>query len=419
MGEQGRVGVVGAGVIGCAIAWALAKEGRRVVLFDRAEPGTCGASFGNVGHIAAESAEPLPSRPLLFGFWRELFALGGALDIPLRRVPTLLPWARRFAAAAAVRAANTQVLAPLVMPALTDTARLLAEVGRAELLRRNGHYEVWLGPKAARRAAIQADAMARLGIPVEPASAEVRGALEQSLGTNIGALKFTATGHVADPWQVVLALADAVRRLGGEFVRAEVRSVQAGTAAVDVLTATDRQRVDSVVIAAGAWSAPLLEPFGIAVPMEAVRGYHVDLAHEPPVIDAPIVYSDTHIVVTPMAGRLRASSYMDFIEIDAPSDARKPARLLKRLGKLGYHGSAAGAPWWGPRPVLPDYLPGIGRVPGTPIFYAIGHQHLGLTLAAVTSELVADLLAGRKPRHEVGPFDLRRFGPRHAGRATP
>src|SRR5947207_4575732 len=77
MGEQDRVAVIGAGVIGCAIACALAREGWRVLLADPEEPGVGGASFGNVGHIAAELIEPLPSVGLLFGFWRELFAFGG------------------------------------------------------------------------------------------------------------------------------------------------------------------------------------------------------------------------------------------------------------------------------------------------------------------------------------------------------
>jgi D-amino-acid dehydrogenase len=65
----------------------------------------------------------------------------------------------------------------------------------------------------------------------------------------------------------------------------------------------------------------------------------------------------------------------------------------------------------GPRPTLPDYLPGIGRAPSAPqLLYAVGHQHLGLTLAAVTAELIADLVAGRNTRIEISRLDLRRFG---------
>jgi len=53
----------------------------------------------------------------------------------------------------------------------------------------------------------------------------------------------------------------------------------------------------------------------------------------------------------------------------------------------------------------------IWRALGTPgLFYAIGHQHIGLTIAPITAELVADIVAEREPHLPIGAFDLRRFG---------
>jgi D-amino-acid dehydrogenase len=160
------------------------------------------------------------------------------------------------------------------------------------------------------------------------------------------------------------------------------------------------------------WSAPLLAPFGLRAPLEPAYGYHVELAGESAHVDAPIVYMDTKVLVTPMRGRLRASSYMEFSGLDSVPDPRKPAALRRKLSTLGYRCEPDGASWRGARPVLPDYLPGIGRAPGAQrLFYAIGHQHIGLTLAPVTAQLVSDLVAARKPAHDLTPFDLQRFGP--------
>src|SRR3984957_15784570 len=145
MSEQDTIAVIGAGIVGAAVAYALAREGRRVLLLDRAEPGVAGASFGNVGHIAAELVQPLPSPGLLFGFWRELFVFGGALDLSARQALRMLPWIRRFATAAFRRAENTSHLAPLVLPSTAHWARWLAEIGRGDVLRRRGHYEIELG----------------------------------------------------------------------------------------------------------------------------------------------------------------------------------------------------------------------------------------------------------------------------------
>src|ERR1700751_108622 len=106
------VAVVGAGVVGCTVAWALTKVGRRVLLIDRADPATAGASFGNVGHIATEQLQPLPSPQLLLNFLRELVAFGGVLDIPLRRTAVMAPWIARFARAALQQRRHTENLAP-------------------------------------------------------------------------------------------------------------------------------------------------------------------------------------------------------------------------------------------------------------------------------------------------------------------
>ncbi|MGB6766825.1 MAG: FAD-dependent oxidoreductase [Methyloceanibacter sp.] len=239
MVRDNTVAVVGAGVIGAAVAYALTREGRAVLLLDRADPGMTGASFGNAGHIAAELVEPLPSWDLLFGFWRELFAFGGALEIPLRRAPKFLPWARRFAAAARHRAENTRRLAPLVKPAAGDMAGWLAEIGRSELLRTNGHFEVWFGPRADEWAAEQGLAMDRLGIPTQAAPNEILDVIARQTARNlqprvsgrpknarVAGLWFTSTAHVLDPLKIVQSLVGAALQRGASLERTEVRTIK-------------------------------------------------------------------------------------------------------------------------------------------------------------------------------------------------
>jgi D-amino-acid dehydrogenase len=410
MHEQGSIAVIGAGVIGTAVAYALAREQRSVVLFDRAEPGTGGASYGNAGHIAAELDVPLPSLHLLGTFWRELFVRGGPLDIPIRHLPSFVPWAARFAAAALRNRENTAHLEPLVKPAAAVLEEWLREIGRPELLRRNGHYQIWLHAGAQRRAQAQAQAMQRLSVPTAAAPVEVIEAARVAAGAaSASGIWFPDSGHVLDPLEIVRTFAAGAIALGARFQRTEVSALQPRASAVEVIAGEQSVLVDSAVVCAGAWSAALLRPQGLSVPLESVRGYHVELPQQPPLVDAPVLYADDHIVVTPMAGRLRASSYMEFMPPGAPSDMRKPARLRKRLRALGYGCAPDGPSWVGARPVLPDYLLGIGRAPRAPIFYAIGHQHIGLTLAAVTAELIADLVACRQPRRPVSAFDLNRF----------
>jgi glycine/D-amino acid oxidase-like deaminating enzyme len=445
------VAIVGAGVVGCTIAWALTKAGRRVLLIDRADPATAGASFGNVGHVATEQLQPLPSPQLLLSFWRELVSFGGVLDIPLRRVAVMAPWMVRFALAAFQQRSHTRHLAPLVRNAADALESQLCEVGRGDLLRRNGHYALWLGPKATSRAASERARASSLGIATSDAPAELIRAVASAAhgsdatgnqlatgpvsptpaarGPSAGLVTpapapaahaanlraagvwFPDSAHVLDPALVACAFASASVQAGASILRATVRHMRPQGGRIEIVTETASLSVRTAVVCAGAWSAPLLAPFGIRAPLEAERGYHVELSDHAPLVDAPILYADHSVVVTPMASRLRASSYLEFAGLEAPADPHKPTQLRAKLRRLGYQCDIEGRSWMGPRPTLPDYLPGIGRAGGPhELFYAVGHQHLGLTLAAVTADLIADLVAGRTSRFDVKAFDLARFG---------
>ncbi len=412
MREQERIAVIGAGVIGAAVAYALAREGRSVVLVDRAAPGEGGASYGNAGHIAVELLEPLPSPSLLFGFRRDLFSRDGVLDIPARRLGAFAPWAMRFARAAYRRAENTRHLAPFVRPGVTALAALLADAGRPDLLRQHGHYEAWLGGDVDALAAAQAAAMAALEVPTRSAPRELVESIRTTArAERAAALWFPQCAHVVDPLEVVRAFVTAAVGHGASIERREVRSVRVAGTALEVQTDADPVLAGTAVVCLGAWSAPLLTPFGLRVPLESARGYHVQMPAARALVDAPILYAREKILVTPMTGRVRATSFMEFAGTDAPADPRKPAWLRDKVRSLGYACDDTTPSWVGPRPVLPDYLPALGRVPGAPnVFYSFAHQHIGLTLSGVNALAMADLIAGRA-RPDLDAFDLRRFRP--------
>lgn len=410
MSSQPTIAVIGAGVIGSAIACALAREGRRVILVDRAPPGEAGASYGNAGHVATELVETLPAPALLVNFWRELGAFGGVLDIPLRRLPAFAPWALRFAAAAFRQRANTARLAPLVRPAVPALIEMLGSLGRGDLIRQHGHYQVWLKAGGQAGAAKQAEAMRRLEVETRPAPADLLEAVRVAARSDQAAgLWFPGCAHVLDPLEIVRAFAQGAAEHGATFLRRDVRALRVVRDGIEVVGDAEPFTVSSAVVCLGVWSAPLMKPFGLRAPLEAVRGYHLQMPAAKPLADAPIVYSDRNIVVTPMAARVRATSFMEFETATAPADPRKVAWLRGCVREFGYECADDAQSWVGPRPVLPDYLPAMGRVAAAPnIFYSFGHQHIGLTLSAMVARAMADLVAGR-PRPELAAYDLSRF----------
>ena len=413
--SQDRIAVIGAGIVGSAIAWRLTREGHPVLLLDRAEPARAGASFGNAGHIACEQLEPLPSLRLLLTFWHELSVFDGPVHLPLHRAAALAPWLTRFVAASFHQRRNTVPLAALVRPAADTLERALREIGRPELLVRHGHYAVWLGANAPARAARTAREAQRLQVRTEPAPAELIRALQARSPGTVSGLWYPDSAHVLDPQSVAAAFVAAALQAGAQFQQTEVREILPEGARVTVRTDTQPLTVRAAVVCAGVQSAPLLRRFGLNAPLTAERGYHLELAGALPLTGAPVLYAGENIIVTPMRGRLRATTYLEFERHGAPPDARKLQRLRRALERLGYTSETRHEGWVGSRPTLPDYLPGIGRAPGeAPLYYAVGHQHLGLTLAAPTAEVMAALVANRAPPLDIRPLDLRRFGTRQA-----
>jgi D-amino-acid dehydrogenase len=168
---------------------------------------------------------------------------------------------------------------------------------------------------------------------------------------------------------------------------------------------------ESVLIAAGAWSGGLMAQLGVRAPLIAERGYHVQSAHHSWPSDLPpTVFEERAVVVTRFGETLRSTSFLEFSSPEAPADPRKWRRLRRHLDELGIEFSKTPETWMGSRPTLPDYLPAIGRLGSNPrVLYAFGHQHLGLTMAAITSEIIEAIANEAPPPFDLAPFRVERF----------
>ncbi|HPU15263.1 MAG TPA: FAD-dependent oxidoreductase, partial [Polymorphobacter sp.] len=219
-------------------------------------------------------------------------------------------------------------------------------------------------------------------------------ALRAAMGAPFaGAVRCEGSAQIADPTRLADGLAAALARAGVVRRTGAAALVQRGDR---VLATVGGETLDAdvVLVAAGIGSAALLAGVGVRVPLIAERGYHIEAPTSGAMLP-PRVFEDRSMIVTRFGDRLRAASFVEFARADLPPDPRKWARLQQHVAELGLKFEGEVTPWFGSRPTLPDYLPAIGRVPGTAnLAAAFGHNHLGLTLSAVTGEIVAALLAG-------------------------
>jgi D-amino-acid dehydrogenase len=220
--------------------------------------------------------------------------------------------------------------------------------------------------------------------------------------------------HVANPLALVRDLERLARERGARFVAARAASVAPEGARVAVaLTSGERLDAEACVLAAGAWSRPLAASLGDPVPLDTERGYNLTFPAGTLGLTRPVAFEGEGFVTTPLDSGDRLGGAVEFAGLEAaPNHARSAAMLARLRGFLP--GLPAALPearrWMGFRPSLPDSLPVIGpsRRSGR-VVYAFGHAHHGLTQAAATAEIVADLLDGRRPAVDPAPYSAARF----------
>jgi D-amino-acid dehydrogenase len=453
--RDAEVIVIGGGVIGAACAFRLAQAGRDVLLLNAGGPETA-ASYGNAGHIATEQLFPLASKEVLRNSWRYLLDAESPLRVRAAYLLPLMPWLARFAWAAREHSyiRGVAALVALQHSALADMTDLLFDADVGHLLHRNGHLEVFETPAGGQSAHAQAERLLAYGVESINLSADAARAQVPTLNTGVqGAVQYLGSGHVDDPWAVCQGLRDALVRSGGQMrqgraVRIEADNPQQAT----VVTDDGRQLQSSqVLVCAGAWSKPLAASLGYRVPLDTERGYHISVRGLPPAPSAspaksldggafcagqggahavggghgagrsavktlglvrPVASNERKVIMTSMSMGLRMTGTVEFGGLMLAPDPRR-FQLLKRQMQALLPGidTADMRTWMGFRPSLPDHLPVLGRAPRhNHVFFAFGHQHLGLTLAGVTAAVMAELMHSNTSPVDLKPYAVDRFG---------
>ena len=421
--RDAEVIVIGGGVIGAACAFRLAQAGRDVLLLNAGGPETA-ASYGNAGHIATEQLFPLASKEVLRNSWRYLLDAESPLRVRAAYLLPLTPWLARFTWAARERSylRGVAALVALQHSALADMTALLGDADVGHLMHRNGHLEVFETPAGGQAAQAHAERLGAYGVESVYLSAEAVRFQLPTLSADVqGAVQYLSSAHVDDPWAVCLGLRDAMVRHGGRMRQGRaVRITADSTQDATVVLEDGRQlRGAQVLVCAGAWSKPLAASLGYKVPLDTERGYHISVdgmpsgrGVGPTSLTRPVASIERKVIMTSMSMGLRMTGTVELGGLKLAPDPRR-FQLLKRQLQALLPGidTADMRTWMGFRPSLPDHLPVLGRAPRhNHVFFAFGHQHLGLTLAGVTAAVMSELMHTNTSPIDLKPYAVDRFG---------
>lgn len=418
--------VLGAGLAGVATAYYLHRAGEDVTVVDRQPVAGMETSYANGGLTTPSHAMPWAGPKTL----RLLLRSFGRSDAPVKLArldPGALGWGLRFLAncTAARAAANGRRMIRLSFYSLQLLEELVRDEAGLEFDRGGrGVLHLFRNEATLHGGATLHELLSELGVPSRPVAkdeiAAIEPALEPVAGRFLGALHAPAD-RSGDAHKFTRRLAERLARRGMRFRynTAIDRLEVAGRRVTAAVTAGGGQRLEAerVVVALGSYSPALLRPLGIRLPVYPVKGhavtYRINGANRAPSMG--LMDEARKMSIARFGDRLRIVGMADIAGFDAtPSPAR--VRALRREAEELFRevAEAGGEPeaWAGLRPMTPDGPPVLGRTPYENLFLNTGHGSLGWTMACGSGRIVAELVLGRRPDHDLTGLTLERFGGR-------
>jgi glycine/D-amino acid oxidase-like deaminating enzyme len=410
MTTQTEIAILGAGVIGLAIAERLLAEGREVTLVDPGPPGR-GASYGNAGTIADYAVMPVGTPAVLRDLPRLLFDRNSPLALRRSALPALAPWLLRFLRQSLPGNAkrNAHALAELLEGAAPLWQGLAVRIGGVSILQPRGCLYLYQSPSECLAAKGDMAYRRTLGVEVDLLNPAEVALLEPGLPAMAGAAFFPNAVFLSDPGAMVGLLAAQVLQKASLITARADKITRSGQGVT--ITGKDLQLTASrVIIAAGAHSRPLAASAGDRIPLDTERGYHLEWDMATPPVTRPACPTSRGFYLCPMQGRLRVVGTVELGGLTAPPSPHRLARLEEGARTIFPDLGRPDRSWMGFRPSIPDSLPVIGAsAHGPEVIHAFGHGHIGLTLAPITARLVADLIAGSAPERDITALRANRF----------
>lgn len=410
-----RVVIIGGGVIGLSAAAACAERGHRVTVIE-ADPARRGASLGNAGMVVPSHFIPLAAPGMVALGLKWMWNPESPFYIQPRINWGLISWALRFMASAT--RAHVERCAPLLRDLhLASRARFVEWADATELpLARRGLLMLCRTEPAWEEEVAMARRARELGVPADVLDRSRLAALDPDVTMEVtGAVHFPNDCHL-DPSRLVAALERRVGARGGnlQWGRRVTGWRREGGRLAAVTTSDGEIEGDEFVLCGGAWSDELAGGLGLRIPMQAGRGYSVTVPNPVQLPRLCSILTEARVAVTPMGQALRFGGTMEITAKSRPPRPRRVAGILKAVPDYFpafKKCDLSGLPFWsGLRPCSPDGLPYLGRTQAARnLVVATAHAMMGLSLAPVSGDIVAQLVDGEPPGFDLRPLDPDRW----------
>ena len=412
MNNKLSIGIVGAGIQGISNALFLQKKGFQVTIFDRDEPGSPAASYGNAGHFSPYASLSLNRTDVLADVPAMLLSSTGPLALKWNYVPKMIPWFIKFVLNTTKKqmmhtAQNMHQILDLALPAYDE---LFDEVDLEDLVENKGILYVW-NEKDLKSRELEIKVRNELGVKQQLVNKSEIHDLEPNLRPFYhGGVYYPYARHARNPKKILLKFFDLFLKKGGKFKKLDVKEIEFDDGLPIIKSDSERFNFDKIVVACGAFSKKLTDNLGEKIPLDTERGYHIHFKNCDHLLSRPVIFSNRGFGITPMEQGLRVVGTVEFGGLNNPLSKSRIKNLIDNakymLGDLPEHEDE----WLGFRPTLPDFLPVMGPSKNHKnVFYCFGHHHLGWTLGPISGKIVSGMIAKENTNLNLDPYSSARF----------
>jgi len=409
---KSKIGIIGAGIQGISNALFLQKKGFKVTIFDREEPGSPAASYGNAGHFSPYASVPINRPDILTDVPAMLLSSTGPLALKWNYVPKMLPWFLQFIRNCTTdrmmhTAKNMHQILDLALPAYDE---LFDEIELEGLVEKKGILYIW-NDKGLKSRELEIKVRNELGVDQQKVTPKEIHDLEPNIKPIYhGGVYYQYGRHARNPKKILLKLFELFMKKGGKFLKMDIKDIKFDEEKPVIKTETQSFLFDKIVIACGSFSKKLTDNLGEKIPLDTERGYHVHFKDCDHLLSRPVIFQNRGFGITPMEQGLRVVGTVEFGGLDNPISKSRIKNLINNakymMGDLPEHQDE----WLGFRPTLPDYLPVIGPSKKYKnVFYCFGHHHLGWTLGPISGKIISGMIAEENTNLDLKPYSSLRF----------
>ena len=417
MYKDDEVIIVGGGVIGICSAYYLSSRGIKVTVLDKGKIGH-GSSFGNCGLIVPSHSIPLAAPGVVLQGLKWMFDSTSPFYIKPRFNYELILWLWKFMKACNQRrtAKGIETLVKLTTESMSLYEQIMDANPELDCnFRKDGLLMVYKTVEGYNLGLHEAEEVESHGIESQKMTNNELQKFEPGLRNDVhGGVYYPGDGHF-DPYKFVNQLLNLVKSKGVDIVEdTEVKDmIVSGNRISKIVTSNKEYTPNWTIITAGAWSPNLAKKIGLGLQVQPAKGYSVSYNRTGLSIKTPMLLSEAKIGVNPVIDGIRLAGTLELTGIDSSINEKRVQAIVG-----GAHEYLAGDTakfeitnvWTGMRPVTPDGVPVIDRIPNMEnLIVATGHAMLGMTMGPVTGKAVSEIVIGDSHSLDLTPLKMDRF----------